>query len=236
MKNENILIFGFGESGRAAFDLLNKKRNKTFYIYDDDEKALLYAQENFGKMKNVYILRNLTKRLIAFMDKIVLSPGVSIYNPFVIYAKRLKKEVVGELELGYLHCKKKIIAITGTNGKTTCTRLLVDILNCAKKKAIGAGNIGYPLSMAVNEQKKAKVFVVETSSFQLETIKTFKPNIACILNITPDHINRHKTYQNYAKTKKKIFENMKRGDTLVLNSNLSKQVKSFRTSKFLTTF
>ena len=228
---KNVLIFGFGESGRSAFLILNKKNKNKFFIFDEDEKCLEYANDNYGKLKNVYILKNLNKNIISFMDMLVLSPGVSIYNPYVTYAKRLKKEIIGEMELGFLNTKKKIIAISGTNGKTTCTRLLTEILNNANKRAVSAGNIGYPLSRAIVEHKRAKIFVVETSSFQLETINKFKPDVACILNITPDHINRHKSYQNYIKCKKNIFKNMGRKDVLVLNSNLSKLCET-KKSKF----
>jgi len=217
---KNYLIFGFEKSGQSAFNLIYNKKD-SFYIYDNDDNKLELAQKLTNLMPNVKVVSKLDNNFIKTLNTIIISPGVSIYNKNIIFAKKNNVEVVSELELGFRFLKHvKIIAITGTNGKTTTTRLIEHILNNSNKTAYACGNIGVPICDIAKKTKKGDILVCETSSFQLEAIDKFKPNIACILNITLDHINRHKTFRNYKKTKLKIFKNFDKKSILVYSTNI----------------
>ena len=235
MKKTIYLIYGFGKSGQSAFNLIkNKVKNNICYIYDDSLITSEREQETIHKYKDVFVLKKINREVIKKVDIIVLSPGVSIYTPLIVYAKKIKKEVISELELGFRYCKNKLIAITGTNGKTTTTRLITNILNQSGKKAVSVGNIGFPLSQAVLDYSKKIIFVCEVSSFQLEAIKTFKPKVSCLLNITPDHLDRHRSMCNYRRIKKRIFFNQNKSDYLIFNQKikLRTQNKPFKCLSF----
>ena len=230
---KNYLIYGFASSGEWAFNLLIKKHcYNNIYIFDELEEIRNKAQKQTKNVPNVYVLNEINFDIAKNINKVILSPGVSIYDKWVKYFKKKKAEVVSELEFGFNFIHKKFIAITGTNGKTTTVKLLNTILNCAHKKSLAIGNIGYPICRAVLKNKKQKTYVCEVSSFQLEAIKNFKPHIACILNITDDHLNRHKTFLNYKKTKLKIAKNLNKKDYLIYNYNLNINNNSCNIFKF----
>lgn len=151
------------------------------------------------------------------MDGLVISPGVPIDAPVVLAAKEQGIPMVGELELAWSLLQGEVLAISGTNGKTTTTTLLGKIFENAGRVTHVAGNIGYPLSAVAMKSKKDDVVVVEVSSFQLESIKTFHPHVAALLNITEDHLNRHGTMAQYIRLKQRIFENQTGRDYAVLN-------------------
>ena len=151
-------------------------------------------------------------------DLIVLSPGVDIHAPLLEEASKQGVQIISEIELASRFTQTPIIAVTGTNGKSTVTTLIGDILKQAGKNVVVGGNIGTPF-IALLEQEPVDYFVLEVSTFQLEGIKTFRPNIAMILNITPDHLDRHKTFKEYADLKGKISAFQTEEDTLVLNSD-----------------
>jgi UDP-N-acetylmuramoylalanine--D-glutamate ligase len=151
-------------------------------------------------------------------DLIVVSPGVSQAVPPVAEAVRRGIEVIGELELAYRFATAPIVAITGTNGKTTTTALTGEIFRGAGWRALVAGNIGLPL-VEVVENDGADVIIAEVSSFQLETTRYFHPRVAVILNVTPDHLDRHETLAGYAAAKARIFANQREGDATVLNGD-----------------
>ena len=212
------LIYGLSKSGLASTALLNKKKN-TLYLYDDNLEVLGKVQELYKNQDNIKIVKSLSKYLLGCIQKIILSPSISSDNPFIELAKNYNIEIMSELELGYEHKgRKKLIAITGTNGKTTTTKLVYHILKVAGKRARLCGNIGVPITSVVNS--KDKILVCEVSSFQLENISSFNPDIACILNITPDHLNRHGDMETYTKIKYNIFKNMTKRKFVVLNDNL----------------
>lgn len=203
-KYNNVLIYGFGKSGVAVKEVLQKNQIN-FSIYD---KKVIEDQN--------YIPRLNKKKLLQF-DLVVISPGVSVFDKYVKLAIRSNIEVVSELEFGYRIKNKnsKIIAITGTNGKTTTTSMINDCLVAAGKNSIAAGNIGLPLtSVAENDYD---YIVCEISSFQLEAVKDFKADIACIINIAEDHLDRHKNMKNYIKCKLNIFNNQTRNDYAIVN-------------------
>ena len=225
MKAKRYLIYGLSKSGEAAFNLLYNKKD-TFFLFDKNVlKQNEFEVKNIDK-SNVCILKNINKETLKQVNTIILSPGVSIYEPEIKYAKKLNIEVVSELELGFKFCKNKIIAITGTNGKTTTISLLHEIFSCAGKRSLKVGNIGLPLSQAIKTQKQKTIFLCEVSSFQLEAINKFRPDVAAILNITPDHIDRHKSFLNYKKAKLNILKNTTNKQKIVLNSNIKLNLKN----------
>ncbi len=190
---KSALVVGTGVSGKSAFDVLSG-RGCDCVICDDGN--------NFPQDLNV--------------DLIVVSPGVPKNSKIFDYARNNSITLIGELELGWvLNGEKDVVAITGTNGKTTVTQLVGSIVGkvCAAKIC---GNIGIPFSKIASEGAYDKA-IVETSSFQLETIDSFRPHIACITNIDCDHLDRHGTMEIYAKTKLRIAQNQKEGDFLVLS-------------------
>ena len=219
MKQKRYLIYGLAKSGESAFNLIYNKRD-LFYLFDDNEQVRKGFDLKINIKPNVFVLKEIDKTILNNIDELIISPAISIYNDFVVYAKQQNKSVVSELERGFRYCKNKIIAITGTNGKTTTVNLLYDILKLANKKVEKVGNIGTPLSSVVKNVKRKTILICEVSSFQLEAVKTFKPFMAGILNITPDHIDRHKNFITYKKEKVKIFKNLDKKNKIVVNSNL----------------
>lgn len=199
---KNVLVMGYGKSGQAVVNLLNFLE-VNYKVYD--KKKLPNVDYN-----------KLSKKIIKSFDLIVLSPGISIYNKYVNIAKKLGIMVISELEFGYYFTKSKIIAITGTNGKTTTTGLVNEMVS---KKYISDvfGNIGNPLTNAT--VKSYDYLVCEVSSFQLEGIKTFKPNISVILNLAEDHLDRHKSMDNYVSCKLSMLKNNTEKSITVLNAD-----------------
>jgi len=163
-------------------------------------------------------------------DLIVLSPGVNINAPFLEESRKRGIQIISEIELAFRFTKTPIIAVTGTNGKSTVTTLIGNILKQAGKKVAVGGNLGTPF-VALLQQDPVDYFVLEISTFQLEGIKTFRPNIAVILNITPDHLDRHKTLEEYADLKGRVSAFQNDGDILVLNKDDEKVMKQGKLSK-----
>jgi UDP-N-acetylmuramoylalanine--D-glutamate ligase len=150
-------------------------------------------------------------------DLLVVSPGVSPDLPFISEAKELGVKIIGELELAYQFSKGKFIAITGTNGKTTTTTLIGEIFKHSGRNTQVVGNIGIPVIEKAIDSNDDSWFITETSSFQLETIEEFHPFVSVLLNITPDHMDRHKTMEGYGAAKARIFENQTERDFFVVN-------------------
>ena len=216
------LIYGCGRSGVAALNLIWNKKD-VYYVFDKSVQKQKKMHELYKDKFNVFVLSKIEKDLLRNLSEIIISPSVSIYNKNILFAKSQGVRVISELELGYLKSKNKFLAITGTNGKTTTTKLLYDMLNNTRKKVELVGNIGIPVCEKISKRKTT--FVCEVSSFQLEGCFLFKPHIASILNITHDHIDRHKSFKKYINEKFKIAKNMKNKDYLVLNKN-SKEINS----------
>lgn len=215
---KSILIWGFASSGKASFDYLYNKKDK-FFVFDSSIDVQKEIISRFSATHNVFALNSINKDVIDGMDLIVISPSVSVFDKNISYAKTIGKEVISELELGARNFKGKLVAITGTNGKTTTTRLVGNILKVAGKKYELVGNIGVPICSKL-KHSRGKIFVCETSSFQLEAVKSFHPHIACLLNITEDHIDRHKTMKNYEDMKYRIFANQGAKDYAVIKMGL----------------
>jgi UDP-N-acetylmuramoylalanine--D-glutamate ligase len=215
---KTVLVCGAARSGLASARLLKRLGARVTVQDLKDEASLADEVKILNEMDVPCIFgRNPHEKEAPAYDLLVLSPGVPSDLPFVEEARKLGKPVWGEIELAYVCCRAPVIAITGTNGKTTTTALVGAIV---KKKYPGAetvGNIGVPFADKVCGLTETDYAVAEISSFQLETAVTFKPYIAAILNITPDHLNRHKTFENYAAVKEHIFKNQGPEEFAVLN-------------------
>lgn len=201
-----IAIIGCGTSGRAAATLADKY-NCPKKLFDD--KPMPDASPDPAE-------------LLEWMpDIVVLSPGIPESSKLLSAARNLhNSEIISELEFGFWHCRKPVIAITGTNGKTTTTELTTHLFQAIGHKAYACGNIGLPLSQAVLEYPDAELFIVEVSSFQLDGCHSFSPDAAALLNISSDHIDRYGSLEKYTESKFSIFENMKYDDLKVLNKPL----------------
>ena len=153
-------------------------------------------------------------------DRAILSPGISPDRPIILELKAAGVPMLGELELGAQACLCPVVAVTGTNGKSTTTELITQILQAAGKRAVACGNYGKPLCEVAPLSRDLDWAVAEVSSFQLETIETFRPRIVVYLNLTPDHLDRYSTMEAYAAAKARIFENQKAEDVAVINKGL----------------
>ncbi|MEY8391485.1 UDP-N-acetylmuramoyl-L-alanine--D-glutamate ligase [Lachnospiraceae bacterium] len=218
LKGKKFLVFGTGLSGIAAAELL-VSHNLAVVLYDGNEKlAESEIRQKSERLKDIEIvLGALPAEVMCSCDITVLSPGVPTDLPVVEEMRRQGLEIWGEIELAYAFEQGRVLAITGTNGKTTTTALLGAIMEHAVSKVKIVGNIGIPYTSVVADTDKESVTVAEISSFQLETIHNFRPQISAILNITPDHLNRHHTMENYRKAKMQITVNQSREQNCVLN-------------------
>jgi UDP-N-acetylmuramoylalanine--D-glutamate ligase len=209
--DKRVSVVGLKRSGSAAVLLLKKKG--AFVFGSDTDRNLdvssLDIPLELGK----------NSRRILDADLIVVSPGVSPQHSLLVEAKKRVIPVIGELELASWFIYSPIIAVTGTNGKTTTCLLIDNIMKTASMDSVVAGNIypGTPISQVVDNVSRETVVIVEVSSFQLETIEKFRPHIAVMLNITPDHLDRHPSMEKYKEIKARIFENQGKADFAVLN-------------------
>jgi UDP-N-acetylmuramoylalanine--D-glutamate ligase len=218
-KNKNVAVLGAGLSGAAAALLLVAEGAQVIVLDSAEEKKLLKSTIKNLRAQNVRVMCGpAVERDSSTYDFVVLSPGIDPDSPLAQNFSSRKIETIGELELGWRSCELPVIAITGTNGKTTTTELLAQMLNACGQRTIACGNIGKPLSEVVREQEKYDVLTVEVSSFQLETIRTFRPSISVWLNFAPDHLDRYRTVAEYRAAKFRIFENQTADDVAVVNA------------------
>ena len=218
MKESKVFIAGTGKSGIAAAKMV-LAMNGEVMLYnsnaDTDRKSVM---SNFGADDKVtFLCGELHPVDLRGIQLAVMSPGIPMNSSFIALLDQARIPVIGELELAYQASKGKIAAITGTNGKTTTTALVGEILKAHYKNVVVAGNIGEPFSAEALKTSEESATVVEVSSFMLETIMDFRPDVSAILNITPDHLDRHLTMDNYIKCKKAIVMNQTKEDTVVLN-------------------
>ena len=206
-----------GRSGRAAAGALIEEGAEV--SIQDSKKAADFEPEFLEEMRAAGVKEYLgcvPEDMSAF-DMLVLSPGVPPRLDFIQDAKASGAEVIGELELAYRLCKGNFVAITGTNGKTTTTTLVGEIYKSAGRDTIVGGNIGNAIAVDAMNANEETWMITETSSFQLETIKEFQPVVSAILNLTPDHMDRHGTIEEYGRVKARIFENQTPNQYCVLN-------------------
>ena len=214
---KKVTVVGTGISGIGAVGLLNAVGAEVV-LYDGNEKLKIEdIEKKLGTYKAEIVLGELTKELTDSSDLLVISPGVPIDSPVVKAFEAAGVPIWGEVELAYAFDKGKVLAITGTNGKTTTTALVGQIVGAYHKDTFVVGNIGNPYTTEVLKSNKDSYTVAEISSFQLETVHEFHPLVSAILNITPDHLNRHYTMDCYVQTKEKIAMNQKGAEVCVLN-------------------
>lgn len=225
LSGKRILLVGMARSGIAAAELL--KKHGATPVLNDRKKESDFGTDLDG-LKAIGCEFRLGEDPVALLDGVdglVISPGVPITAPVVLAAKERNIPMVGELELAASLLRSPYVAISGTNGKTTTTTLVGKIFENAGRITHVAGNIGYPVSaMALNDRAE-DMTVIEVSSFQLESVQTFHPRVAALLNITEDHLNRHGTMDEYIRLKKRIFENQTAADFAVLNMDDPELVK-----------
>ena len=210
LKNKKVLVYGLGQSGIGAIKLLKTKKAKIF-LYDDNIENLKDFNDDF-----VIKIEAITENFLEAIDLIVVNPSVSIYceNLKLAFIKNVK--MISEIELGFLLKRGKVLSITGSNGKSTTSTILYNIFKFAGKKTSLVGNIGNSFCGEVAKGKK-QTYIVEVSSFQLETIERYRSNTACFLNFSENHLDRHFSLKNYFDTKCKIFKNSKGRDYKILN-------------------
>ena len=219
LNGKRVLVVGLGKSGVASA-LFMKKRGAKVTVSDT---------KSGDELRNeipVLLDNGITvetgghgDRTFRGQDLIVVSPGVPVDAPPLVQARSLGETVIGEVELAAQFLPGPLVAITGSNGKTTTTTLAGEIMAAAGFPTLVGGNIGTPAISLAERAKPETVIVLEISSFQLETIQTFCPKVAVILNITPDHLDRHRTFEIYVDAKARIFENQQAGDFAVLNAD-----------------
>ncbi|WP_260706114.1 UDP-N-acetylmuramoyl-L-alanine--D-glutamate ligase [Edaphobacter flagellatus] len=218
LKNKRVLVVGLGKSGIAAAMFLRRQGARV--TVSDARSAVALAKEIPALLDAGIMVESGGHGLLTFrrQDLIVISPGVPLDTPEVKQVIGYGMPVIGELELASRFLKGRIVAITGSNGKTTTTTLIGKILQDAGLPTQVGGNIGTPVIDLIDQSTDKTLDVLEVSSFQLETIEQFHPWIALVLNITPDHLDRHGSFDNYAAMKARITENQQAGDYLILNA------------------
>jgi UDP-N-acetylmuramoylalanine--D-glutamate ligase len=219
LKGKKVLVVGLGKSGLAAALFLRHRGAQV--TVSDVRSAEALAKDIPALLEEGIMVEAGGHGLLTFrrQDLIVVSPGVPLDTPELAQVKSFGLPVIGELELAGRFLKGKTVAITGSNGKTTTTTLLGEILKEAGFPTLVGGNIGVPVVSLIEESTDETWSVLEVSSFQLESTVEFRPNISVILNITPDHLDRHGTFENYALAKERIFAAQDSGDSVVLNAD-----------------
>lgn len=228
MFEKKVLVAGGGKSGLCAAALLARNGARVI-LFDENEKLVpeeLLAKVDCEDKSGIEVhIGALTDEIIAQCCLMVISPGIPTDAPFAEKVKVAGLPVWSEIELAYQYEKGAVAAITGTNGKTTTTTLVGEIMKAYNEKTFVVGNIGIPYTSLSDRTTEQSVTVAEISSFQLETIVKFKPHVSAILNITPDHLNRHYTFENYADCKLAITKNQGAEDFAVLNYDDPETVK-----------
>lgn len=218
VKNKKVLVFGLGISGIGAGKIL-EAHGADVVLYDGNQKLTEEkVRKQLGEDSNARIvIGEFPEEILENLDMTVLSPGVPTDLPVIEKMRKQGVTVIGEVELAYQYGKGDVLAITGTNGKTTTTTLLGEIMKNYQDNVYVVGNIGTPYTTAASLMTDDTITVAEMSSFQLESIVDFRPRVSAILNFTPDHLNRHHTMEAYVNAKKNIAKNQTEDDYCILN-------------------
>src|SRR6202795_1952640 len=219
LNNKRVLVVGLGKSGVAS----------ALFLKAHGAQVTVSDTKSGDELRNeipVLLDHGITvetgghgDRTFRGQDLIVVSPGIPVDAPPLVQARALGEAVIGEIELAAQFLPGPVVAITGSNGKTTTTTLVGEILAAGGFPTLVGGNIGTPAISLAEQAKPETVIVLEISSFQLETIQTFRPKVAVVLNVTPDHLDRHRTFEAYVDAKARIFENQRGDDFAVLNED-----------------
>jgi len=212
------LVIGAGKSGVASANFL-ARRGEYVVLADSNPSPTLPYDLDAEVIRAFGIEDGELLDDIGEIGEIVVSPGVPNTNPLLQAANARAIPIIGEIELAYRHLKGSVIAVTGSNGKSTTTSLIGEILKVAGRRPIVAGNIGTPLIRMIDSDNP-RTYVLELSSFQLESIDSFRANVALLLNITPDHMDRYPNFTSYSAAKHRVFRNQDAGDTAILNTSV----------------
>ena len=219
LNDKRVLVVGLGRSGVASA-LFLKSRGARVTVSDTKSEDQLRAEIPVLLDHGIAVETGRHgERTFQNQDLIVVSPGVPVDAQPLVQARALSEQVIGEIELAAEFLLGPIVAITGSNGKTTTTTLVGDVLAKGGLKTLVGGNIGTPAISLVGRATPDSVTVLEVSSFQLETIRKFRPKVAVVLNVTPDHLDRHRTFETYANAKARVFENQSSDNFAVLNAD-----------------
>jgi len=228
--NKKILIYGLGKTGISTYNFLKNK--SSVFLFDD-----FLLKKKFPNLKSKII--NYKKILNTEFDLIILSPGIDIYKcKLSKFLKKNKKKIFSDLDIFYAFYKNDNITITGTNGKSTTCQLLYEIFSSQKIDVRLVGNIGNPI-LSAKKIKKKTIFIIEASSYQLEYSQLFKSKYAAILNLSPDHLERHKTFKNYVKAKFKLLVNQSNSDFFFVrkdNVSIQKKIMSLKAKSKIIAF
>lgn len=217
LKDKEVLVLGLGRSGMAAASLLQRDGARVF-VRDENDGAVLEDRASRLRQLGVRVELGATFDRAQRFDLAILSPGIAPERPFVQELMQRQTPVLSELEIAYRHCLCPIVAITGTNGKTTTTELTAAVLEGCGKRTVAAGNIGHAFSAAVEGSAGLDAVVLETSSYQLERIEQFRANVAVFLNARPDHLDRYATFEDYVRAKTRVFLNQTAADTAIVSA------------------
>ncbi len=232
IKNKRITVLGLGKSGYGAAKLANQLGARVFVSDQGNQKTTLSNANKLLIKYNIAFETGLHSNNIYDSSLIIVSPGISKNSKIVRNALKLNIPVISEIEFAFQYTLSPIIAITGSNGKTTTSKILFDMLKKTNMHPVLAGNIGISFSEQVLSEKfksrKNQIYILEISSFQLEMIKNFKPDIAIFLNISSDHLDRHITMDEYIKMKFKLIKNMVKKDIIIYNKDDEILVKGFK--------
>lgn len=218
-KGKTVTVVGLGRSGFAAAKFLVSRGARVRATDGSEKKEVL---ENAAYLRNLGVEVETGKHTDAFVDgsrRVVVSPGVPGSSAPILRAAKRRIPVIGEIELASLYCPCPIVGVTGSNGKTTTCTLIHRILNAAKRPNELCGNVGFSFLDALGNLTPESVAVVELSSFQLEDTRSFRPDVAVVLNLSENHLDRHKTLEAYRLAKERIFANLTRAQRLVLNAD-----------------
>jgi len=219
LKGKRILVVGLGKTGVALAGFLTGRGAE---VIISDDKPASELKESINALEGMRVTLDVGRHnadILSRVDLIIPSPGVPPFNELLTGGVERGIPIISEIELAFSYLKEPVIAITGTNGKTTTTKLLGEILKKWGKRIFVGGNIGNPLIEYVDGGERADYLVVEVSSFQLQWVKQFHPSVAVLLNTSSDHLDYHETFEEYISTKERIFANQAPGDLAVLNAD-----------------
>ncbi len=213
-----IALIGLGRSGLSVYRYLKAKSDCTIYLVNSGEPDSWACSDEVVDDLERAFSDNAAIMELGEMDQVVLSPGIPRDHLCLTYAIENNIPIISEIEFAYIHSDIPVVGITGTNGKTTTTTMIGEILSIIGFSAFIGGNIGIPYSDLLLEKKKYDIAVIELSSFQLESIKTFRPQISLLLNISDNHTERYSAFDDYKKAKERIFLNQKSDDVAIVNT------------------
>lgn len=234
VSGKRVILIGLARTGISTIKKLYSQGAK---ITVNDSKSQEQLKDVLSELESMDLEYMIGKKPSGDedVDFVVVSPGVPLDLPFIKRFMEKKKEVISEIELSFRLARRNYVGITGTNGKTTTTTLVGEIFKSSNLDTFVVGNIGVPVISVLDESSEESVFVTELSSFQLESVNEFKPHVASILNITEDHLNRHKTMERYMEAKTNIFKRQDSNDYLVLNYDckLTREFSKLSSAKVL---